>query len=287
MLTTARRLARLYLRLQLTQLRGVIEYRADFWIGVAGAALQQGAGLVFIAAFFNQIPEVAGWTVWNVAILYGLVIIPAGLVELFCDGPWRLRADINEGHFDRVLVRPIPPALQQATAFTSIHGIGQLALGVVVLVTGLTRSELDWQWWTVPYLIIVLLCAGVIDGAMNFVVNMTGFWEPSTQSAFPTMVVSMREFAKFPLDLYSVVLKIIVTVIVPFAFVSYFPALLVLDRGGAWQYLGMTAPIASLVVVLGTRALWRRALIATKAQDTDRSRVSSPDRPPQPPSAPG
>lgn len=180
---SARRLVRLYVRLQLTQLRGLIEYRADFWIGVCRAALQQAAGLVFIAAFFSQIQEVAGWTVWNVAILYGLVIIPTGLVELFCDGPWRLRADINEGHFDRVLVGPIPPALQQATAFTSIHGIGQVTLGAVVLVTGLSRSELHWHWWTVPYLIVVLGCSATINGAMNFVV----------------------------------------TLIVPFAFVSYFP----------------------------------------------------------------
>lgn len=260
MTASARRLVRLYVKLQLTQLRGLIEYRADFWIGVCGAALQQAAGLVFIAAFFSQIPEVAGWTVWNVAILYGLVIIPTGLVELFCDGPWRLRADINEGHFDRVLVRPIPPALQQATAFTSIHGIGQVTLGLVVLVTGLSRSELDWHWWTVPYLIVVLCCSTTINGAMNFVVNMTGFWEPSTQSALPTMVVSMREFAKFPLDLYGIVLKIIVTLIVPFAFVSYFPALLLLDRGGAWQYLGLAAPLAAALVVLVTRALWRKGL---------------------------
>lgn len=259
-LTATRKYVRLYFRLQFTQLRALIEYRADFWIGVAGAALQQGAGLVFISAFFGQIPQVAGWTVWNVAILYGLVIIPTGVVELFCDGPWRLRSDINQGNFDRVLVRPLPPALQQATAFTSIHGLGQVALGAAVLWLGLSRSSIDWRWWTIPFLAVIVVSATTINAAMNFVVNMTGFWEPSAQSAFPTMVVSMREFAKFPLDVYGVVLKVVVSVILPFAFVSYFPALLLLDRGGRWQLLGLGSPGVAVLVVLGAAWLWRQGL---------------------------
>jgi ABC-2 type transport system permease protein len=259
-LPTVSRNVRLYFRLQITQLRALIEYRADFWIGIAGAALQQCAGLVFISALFSQIPEVQGWTVWNVAILYGLVIIPTGFVELFCDGPWRLRADINQGNFDRVLVRPVSPALQQATAFTSIHGLGQVGLGVVVLSIGLSRSAVQWEWWSIPFLVVVLICAATINGAMNFVVNMTGFWEPSTASAFPTMVVSMREFAKFPLDLYGIVLKVVVTLILPFAFVSYFPTLLLLDRGGRWQLLGLASPVVAALVVLATAWLWRRGL---------------------------
>lgn len=102
-----RRNLRLYFTLQLVQLRAAVEYRGDFWIGILGAMLQQAAGLVFISALFSQIPEVNGWTVWNIAVLYGLAMIPKGLTEFFCDGPWMLRSRVNSGEFDRVLVRPI------------------------------------------------------------------------------------------------------------------------------------------------------------------------------------
>jgi hypothetical protein len=115
-----RRNLRLYFILQIVQLRAAVEYRADFWIGILGAMLQQAAGLVFISALFSQIPEVSGWTVWDIAILYGLAMIPKGLTEFFCDGPWMLRSKVNTGEFDRVLVRPISPALQSATAIASI-----------------------------------------------------------------------------------------------------------------------------------------------------------------------
>ena len=258
--THIRRNARLYLTLQMAQLRAAVEYRADFWIGIVGAMLQQAAGLVFISALFAQIPEVAGWTVWNVAILYGLAMIPKGITELFCDGPWLLRTKVNTGEFDRVLVRPVSPALQSATAIASIHGLGQLVLGLVVLGMGMSRSQLAFDWWTVPFLLLVIASATVMIGALNYIINMIGFWEPSAQSALPTMVALMVDFAKFPLDVFNLVIRGLVTVVVPYAFISYFPALLLLDRDTSWRWLGLVTPLVAALVVAVTAWLWSKAL---------------------------
>jgi ABC-2 type transport system permease protein len=259
-LPAVRKNLRLYTRLQLVQIRAAVEYRADFWIGIVGAMLQQGAGLVFVTALFTQIPEVAGWTVWNIAILYGLTMLPKGLTELFCDGPWTLRGKVNTGEFDRVLVRPISPALQSATALVSIHGLGQVILGVVVLWMGISRSDMAIQWWTVPYLLLIVAASAVMIGALNFVINMIGFWEPSAQSALPTMLALLIDFAKFPLDIYNMVIRGLVTIIMPYAFTSYFPALLLLDRDTGWQWLGLATPLVTVLVVLATSWLWSKAL---------------------------
>jgi ABC-2 type transport system permease protein len=257
---TIRKNLRLYAKLQLVQIRAAVEYRADFWIGILGAMLQQGAGLVFVSALFSRIPEVAGWTVWNIAILYGLAMLPKGLTELFCDGPWTLRGKVNSGEFDRVLVRPVSPALQSATAIVSIHGFGQVILGIIVLAMGMSRSDIVLQWWTLPYLALVVISSAVMIGALNFVINMTGFWEPSAQSALPTMLALLIDFAKFPLDIYTMVIRGLVTVVLPYAFVSYFPALLMLDRDTAWKWLGLATPLVTVLVVLFTSWLWGKAL---------------------------
>lgn len=255
-----RRNARLYLRLQFVQLRTVVEYRGDFWIGILGAALDQLGGLLFIWAFFGHIPEIKGWTVWQVAMLYGLALLPKGLTELFCDGPWTIRAKVNSGEFDRILVRPISPALQTATAIASIHGLGQVGLGTAILYLGASRAGIDWNPWKVIFLVIVLGCSTVMIGAINYLVNMIGFWEPSAQSAIPTMYARMIDFAKFPLDIYNIVIRLIVTVLAPFAFVSYFPALVLMEKDTNWKWLGYAAPLATLTVVFVVRWLWDKAL---------------------------
>lgn len=259
-IASVRKHLRLYFKLQLMQLRSTVEYAADFWIGIVGAMLMQASGLVFITALFSQIPEIAGWTVWNIAVLYGLAMLPKGLTELFCDGPWMLRSKVNSGEFDRVLVRPVSPALQSATAIVSIHGLGQVILGIVVLSLGLARSEVAFQWWTLPYLMVVVVSSAVMIGALNFVFNMTGFWEPSAQSALPTMMALMIDFAKFPLGIYHNAIRFFVILIIPYAFISYFPALVLLDHDSGWKWLGFATPLATLWVVLATRWLWGKAL---------------------------
>lgn len=261
-MTTAflRKNLRLYFKLQLMQIRSTIEYAADFWIGIVGAMMLQASGLVFITALFSQIPSVAGWTVWNIVVMYGLAMIPTGLRELFCDGFWTLRAKVNTGEFDRVLVRPVSPALQSATAIVSIHGFGGVILGSTLLTLGLTRSDVHLQWWTIPYLLIVIVSSTVLVSSISMLINLTGFWEPSAQSALPTMLALMIDFAKFPIDIYNGAIRTFITFVLPYAFISYFPALILLDRDTGWKWLGLATPVAALWMVLVTRFLWGKAL---------------------------
>lgn len=251
---------RIYFKLQLMQIRSTVEYAADFWIGIIGAMMLQVSGLVFISALFTQIPEVAGWTVWNILIMYGLATIATGLRELFFDGFWTLRAKVNSGEFDRLLVRPVSPALQSATALVSIHGFGGVILGSTMLYLGLSRSGISIQWWTIPYLAVVVICGTVLLGAISMAINLTGFWEPSSQSALPTMMALFIDFAKFPIDIYNAFIRIVITVFLPYAFVSYFPALVLLNRDTNWKWLGFATPLAAVWVVFATSWLWGKAL---------------------------
>ena len=246
-----------YVRLQLLQLRTTIEYNTDFWIGIAGSALTHVSGLVFISALFSQIPEVEGWTVWEIAFMYALALIPRGLAELFCDGPWMLRALVNSGEFDRLLVRPLPPALQTATRIASIHGLGQLGLGIVVFVLASRRADLDWSIGNGLFLALILISSMVMLSAINFLVNMIAFWEPSAQSAIPTFFAMMVDFAKFPLDIYNVLIRGLVTIVIPYAFITYFPALVLLDKGSSVRWLGYATPLITAIVVVVTSYLWR------------------------------
>jgi ABC-2 type transport system permease protein len=250
-------LVRFYFRLQLMQLRTAVEYSADFWIGIVGAILTQASGLVFISALFSQVPDVEGWTAWEIALLYAMALVPKGITELFCDGPWMLRTLVNSGQFDRLLVRPVPASLQVATQIASIHGLGQTGLGIVVFVMASARLGLDWSVGKALFLAMVLVSGTVMIGAINFLVNMIAFWEPSTESSFPTLFSVMIDFAKFPLDIYSLLIRGLITVVIPYAFITYFPALVLLDNESPVRWLGYLVPLVTATVVAVTALLWR------------------------------
>ncbi len=255
-----RLLVRFYLRLQLMQLRTAVEYNADFWIGIAGSALMHVSGLVFISALFSQIPEVEGWTAWEIALMYAFALIARGVIEMACDGPWALRMLVNTGQFDRLLVRPVPPALQAATQIASIHGIGQMGLGVAVFLTASARTGIDWTPGKVAFLALTLACGMVMLAAINYLVNLIAFWEPSAESALPTLFATMIDFAKFPLDIYNLFIRALITIVLPYAFITYFPALVLLDKDSPVRWMGYLTPLVTAVVVAVTAILWRTGI---------------------------
>lgn len=251
---------RIYLKLIVVQLRTVVEYRADFWIGIVGAALLHGAGLVFISAFFSRISAIEGWTVWEVALLYGQTMLAYGLRELLCDGPWTLRMQINRGDFDRVLVRPLSPALQTGASLASVHGVGNVTLGLTVFLVAAGRIDLEWTIGKVLWVLLTVTCGLVLISTIGFLANLISFWEPGVQGSFPFMVSNLVEFAKFPLELYGWGLRFLLTFVLPYGFVSYYPSLILLDKETELQWIGYLVPLAPVVLGLVTAWLWGKGL---------------------------
>ncbi len=260
MLQRLSRSLRLYYKLQLLQVRIYLEYRADFWIGILGMTLTQGAGLMFIWIIFKRIPQIGGWNVWQIAFLYALTIIPKGLTELLFNGQWQLRMLVNKGEFDRLLVRPLSPALQVSTQACGIHGLGSVLLGIFVLISAAHELQLSWAWWQYGFLCITIISAVIFIGSVDFATNSSAFWDSSASSAFPFLVQYGIEFAKYPLTLYGRLLQIVITWVLPFAFVSYYPSLILLGQAGTQTWLAYISPLAGPIMALIASFIWQRGL---------------------------
>ncbi|HJZ48810.1 MAG TPA: ABC-2 family transporter protein [Roseiflexaceae bacterium] len=100
----------------------------------------------------------------------------------------------------------------------------------------------------------------LLIGAINLATNCIAFWEPSSSSSFPFMVQNFLELAKFPLSLYDRFVQGLVTWVLPFAFVSYYPGIVLLGKPAASPWLGCLAPLAGPAVALITTLIWRAGL---------------------------
>lgn len=259
MLTQLRRTLRIYMKLQVLHIRTHMEYRLDFGIGVLAAFIQHFAGFVFIWSLFTAIPEIEGWSLWEMGFLYGLLVIPRGLVEVLFEGTWRLRYLVNTGEFDRLLLRPISLALQVLTQASSMHGWGTICLGFSMLIYASGKLNLTWSVGEYFYLLLTLVSSSILIASINFITNCIGFWEPSASSAFPFLIINTAEFAKFPVILYSSVFQFIFTWILPFSFISYYPGILLLDRSEA-SWISYIAPLPAVATLLFARLIWTLSL---------------------------
>lgn len=252
--------ARIFGKLQLLHIRAHLEYEADFWIGIAGVVLTHAAGFAFIWTLLSRVPEVEGWTLWEVCFLYALAILPRGLMEVLYNGQWRLRHLVSSGELDRLLVRPVSPALQVVTQSASIHGFGTLALGLAIL-SG-ASAELGFAWTPARLLFLTetVLASTVLIGSVHYATNCVAFWNAGASSAFPFLVAHCSEFAKFPTSVYGRFLQIALTWVLPLAFVSYYPGATLLGRPEVSPWLGYATPLAALAIALVAGLIWRLGL---------------------------
>jgi ABC-2 type transport system permease protein len=65
------------------------------------------------------------------------------------------------------------------------------------------------------------------------------------------------DFAKLPLDIYSVLIRGLITVVIPYAFITYFPALVLLEKDSSLRWLGHLVPLVAAIVVVVTALIWR------------------------------
>lgn len=254
-----RRAAWLYRRCLGAHLRSTLEYERDFWVLTVSALLTQGVGLVFLSAIFRAIPRFEGWDFWDVALIYSLVAVTEGLAVLFAQGAWTLSWTVNTGGLDPLLVRPFSPALQVLSSQIGMNGIGNLVVGGGLLGTAVTHLDVDWTPSRVVLALLLLVSAVLTKIGLNFVTNCAAFWLKSPFSMFAFAMHTLGELARYPLTIYGVGVQVVLTVVLPYAFMSYLPATALLQETRLWA-IGLLTPLVAAYTLLLGAWLFRRGL---------------------------
>lgn len=257
MVDNVRRNLWLYRRLLGAHVRSTLQYEADFWIMSVSAVVVQGIGVVFLWAIFRSIPQINGWEFWDVVLMYALVVLSEGLSVLFAQGAWTLSVTVNLGQLDALLVRPYPPVLQVLSAQVGMNGLGNLFLGGGLLAGAVSHVDVTWSPARIMLGSLLVVAAAGVKVGLNLLTNCAAFWLRSPYSMFAFSMHTFGELARFPITIYGLVVRLALTAVLPYAFMSYFPAAAVLSDGTA-HWLGLFTPVVAVYCLwLGVTAFRR------------------------------
>jgi ABC-2 type transport system permease protein len=261
-LASARRTTRLYLRLFEAQLKAVLEYQGDFLIQMVGAVLLNAAGFIFLWVLFQQIPTVEGWGLWEIVLMYALVIFSEGVGSLFFQGTWSLARLVNRGELDFALVRPLSPAAQVMAggAVAGMNGVGNMLLGAVLIAKAFGHVHVDWTPARIALGIVLFVSSIVIKLALNLATNSAAFWLNSPNNSFPYSMHILGDLCRYPITIYGFGIQTLVALVVPFAFISFFPATAIFEKGSYWEWAGLVTPLVAAYCVFMAGWIFRRGL---------------------------
>jgi len=132
------------LSLWVASLRGELQYRANFLIMILMGIVYQCTGFAFIWVVLARFHALAGWTLGEVAFLYGLRLTMHALNGALTGGLYELEWKVRQGEFDRYLVRPMPPLLQLMSERVHVSIVGDLIGGLVLFAAAASLVKVDW-----------------------------------------------------------------------------------------------------------------------------------------------
>lgn len=255
------RIWKIYKILTVQNLKRLMEYKIDFFTGAISFLIDQAIGVGFIFIIFSQIPHLAGFSFEQIVFIYGFSQIPKGLDHLLTDNLWSVGYFIvRKGDFDKYLTRPINPLFHVMAETFQVDAIGELVVGIVLISSVMGNVGLYVTPVSVILFILVIPFSALIYTAIKIATSAVAFWVKSSGYLIQ-MIYGMNEFAKYPTTIYSNIIKILVTYIIPFAFTGYYPSIYFLTGENPFFNIGGTV-IISLIFLIISVAIWNKGLKA-------------------------
>lgn len=207
----------------------IVEYRADFIIGIFSFLFVQAAGLAAIGVMFRFIPDLEGWTFSEVLLIYALFQLPRGVDHLITDNLWMLPIYVKQGTFDKYLTKPMNVLFHMVAERFQFEALGELILGIGLLAYAIPTLSITMTFMNWVYLIFFIIIGAIIYTSLKLITATAAFWLKNSQS----LIEAVYEFSSFtqrPLSIYPAGIRFLLVYVIPFAFTSYFPTVYMLGR---------------------------------------------------------
>lgn len=252
----------LYGRMAATSIRGQMQYRASFIMQTLG---QVGLVIEFVAiwALFHRFGNLGGWTLAEVAMLYGIVHVQWGITDLLGRAFDSFGNNVRKGDFDRILLRPRSTVLQLAGTEILLHRIGRIFQGAAVLTWALAQLDMAWTPVKVALFLTTLLAGTALFGGMLIMQATLCFWTIEGLEVANIFTHGGVETARYPMAIYPRWFRSLFTIVVPLGAVTYFPAMALLGRDdplGSPVWFQWTAPLLGFLFFGVSLQVWKLGL---------------------------
>jgi len=256
--------AQLYLRFVQARVRAQLQYPTSLALETVGMIGGTFLDFVAILIIFANVPQLGGWSVFEVALLYALATLSFSFTDLVLGHTDTQLSDmIRTGYFDLLLVRPRSALLQLVWSDFQLRRLGKTLQGVVVLALALSQLHIAWTLDRAAMLVATPFVGAVIFGSIWLITICAAFWTVEGKEIGNAFTYGGQSLAQYPVNIYERWLRGFLAFVVPTAFVAYFPTLFVLgkpDPLGLPTIVQVLSPIVAVVVVFVAAGVWRFAV---------------------------
>ncbi|MCG6193941.1 ABC-2 family transporter protein [Leptospira sp. FAT2] len=213
-----------YFKLALSSIQSHMEYKASFWIYLVTLLVYYSAQAGTIFILLSRFSSIGGWSRGEIAFLYSLLIFAQGIVASVFSGMVEFGSLVRDGSYDRYLLRPLSPIGQVLMNHFDITGLLHLVLGILTFLVANQFTNIEWTFWKVCMLFLSVFGSAMILAGIRIAIASIAFYAVQNYSLVHLFIFSSREFMMYPMNIYNVSIRILLTFLLPLGFVNFYPA---------------------------------------------------------------
>jgi ABC-2 type transport system permease protein len=231
-----------------------LEYRANFFMQLAQAAISLATALAGLGVVYAHTDSLAGWRSDELLALLGVYFLVGGLISFVIQPSMqRLMEDVRLGTLDFTLTKPEDSQLLVSARQVEVWKLLDVVLGIGVLSTALVRLGANVGVAQAVTFGIALLAGGVIVYSFWLILATMTFWFVKVDNIL-VIFESMYQAGRWPIGIYPPWLRAALTLLVPVAFAVTVPAEALVGRLAASTLLGAVGLALALLAV--SRWFW-------------------------------
>ena len=248
------RVCKAYLRIGFVTL---VQYPADTVIWILSMLLREASGFIGIITIASVAGGLGNWGIYEICILFSICAIIEAIGQAFLDCVWNISSSIRKGKLDVILVRPVSPFVQLLGQRVHFQAVITMVIYIGILAYSMRQLGISGGVGTILFLLETIICGMLINTGLYTIFNSLNFWIVNGNDV-AELVLTCREFAKYPLSVFPMMIRTFFTYMIPFGFMGYYPVAFLTGKTGAWVIWAM--PLAAFGVASVAGLLWKAGL---------------------------
>ena len=233
-------------------------YRADFFSSLIMALLGLVSELLGLWTIFSNVRSLGSWNVYQMVVLIGVFKTIAGMIGL-CIAPnmRMIMEDIRDGRLDFALIKPIHVQFYTSVRRLACWRVTDVIIGLAMVCYACVKMNAHPTLGMVCSFLVMLSAGMVIIYSFWLVLGTCAFWF-TRLSNIEMVFWTLFEAGRYPVDIFPYGLRIVLTYVIPLAFLTTYPAEALTGKMQL-NWLAVTIVLAAISLFLSSR-FWQFGL---------------------------
>lgn len=208
-----------------------VMYRGAFWINSFAIVVSYSVEYIVLWLTVSRFGSVGGWLPEEILLLFALDLLCYSFAGVFCNKTFGNFPElIRRGQLDEVLTKPFSPLALLMMRGVNTGYVNQVFVAAMVLIYAIIRLHIYMNITSILMLLLFVLSGGLLMTGIYIILSLPAIFWLNTDLLF--LLFNFRGFMKYPISIYPGFIQIVLTFVLPFAFINFYPAAAILGKDG-------------------------------------------------------